>query len=283
MSILLKRIVEQQGADNQFYDIGRDFSNFRRTIDGSFDQIKQRFEQVIGSKLNGKRIRARASRGYKQYVKDYEFDVAKITLDDYYDNYVVVAHDNTTPKPKEYFLKPGFKIQILGAASGQPTQDSEKKEQPQQPEVPKVQPQGHAQGVPQASLAAGGVKESSKPKDVSMGHYDAYPIDTIAEDIKGWLSSILDKPDAMRDFIKGLGWLKEVGRGKSIALFDLVLPLKGVKVELNSEVLKKLLQSADKHGSTIDTTYCLVKAVPDEAKEEMLVRVKKTMIDKSAL
>ena len=82
------------------------FTNyFRRTIDGTSEQIKHKFEQAIGEKLNGKRVRARASRGYKQYVKDYEFDIVKISLDDYYDNYVVVAHDNTTPKPKEYFLK----------------------------------------------------------------------------------------------------------------------------------------------------------------------------------
>ena len=85
MQISLKRILEQQGME-QFYDLGKDFSNFRRTIDGADEQIKQRFEQAINSKLNGKRIKARASRGYKQYVKDYEFDVVKVTIDDYYDN-----------------------------------------------------------------------------------------------------------------------------------------------------------------------------------------------------
>lgn len=286
MTILLKRIVEQQGADGQFYDLGRDFANFRRTIDGSFDQIKQRFEQVIGTKLNGKRIRARASRGYKQYVKDYEFDVAKITLDDYYDNYVVVAHDNATPKPKEYFLKPGFKIQVLGPASGQPTQDSEKKQKPEASPVSPLNNPDKAQSQPMtpAPVGAPSMKEGAKKdKTVGTGHFDAYPIDTIAQDIKGWLPTILLKPEeAIRDFIVGLGWLKDLGRGKSIALFDLKLPLKGVKVPLNMQNLQKLVHSSDKHG-TIETTYDLVKAVPDEAKEEMLVRVKKTMIDKSAV
>jgi hypothetical protein len=246
-------------------------------------KIKQKFEQVIGTKLNGKRIRARASRGYKQYVKDYEFDVAKITLDDYYDNYVVVAHDNTTPKSKEYFLKPGFKIQILGPASGQPTQDSEKKEKSEPPAQPPVSPKTNpdvAQSQPMAPAGAPAVKEDAK---AGTGHFDAYSIDTIAQDIKGWLPSILLKPEeAIRDFIVGLGWLKELGHGKSIALFDLKLPVKGVKVPLTTQNLQKLVHSADKHG-TIETVYDLVKAEPDEAKEEVLVRVKKTMTDKSAL
>jgi hypothetical protein len=288
MTILLKRIVEQYGAETHLYDIGRDFANFRRTIDGSFDQIKQRFEQIIGSRLSGKRIRARASRGYKQYVKDYEFDVSKVTLDDYYDNYVVVAHDNSSPKPKEYFLKPGFKIQVLGSASGQPNQ-GEKKEDPnissEQPVSPKVDPDG-AQAQPMSSSAVNepGVREASSSKSVGTGHFDAYPIDTIEQDIKGWLSNILIKPEeSIRDFIKGLGWLKSISHGKSIALFDLKLPIKGVKVPLNAQTLQKLLSSADKHGSTIDTTYQLVKAEEDEQKEEMSVRVKKTMIDKSAI
>jgi hypothetical protein len=282
--ISLKRIVEQQGADSQFYDLGRDFANFRRTIDGSFDQTKQKFEQVIGSRLNGKRIRARASRGYKQYVKDYEFDVSKITLDDYYDNYVVVAHDNSTPKPKEYFLKPGFKIQVLGPASGQPTQGGKPEKQQVSPEnnPDKAQSQPMAPAAPTSAVPP--VKEAAKEdKTAGTGHFDAYPIDTISQDIKGWLPTILRKPgEAVRDFIVGLGWLKDLGRGRSVALFDLKLPLKGVKVPLSTQNLQKLLHSADRHG-TIETTYELVKAVPDEVKEEMLVRVKKTMIDKSAI
>lgn len=282
--ISLKRIVEQQGSDGQFYDIGRDFANFRRTIDGNFDQIKQRFEQQIGAKLNGKRVRARASRGYKQYVKDYEFDISKITLDDYYDNYVVVAHDNSTPKAKEYFLKPGFKIQILGAASGQPSTGGEKKEPVQEPaEIPKVDPT-KAQSQTMSPAPVGTDVPVKEADNSGTDHYDAYPIDTIAQDIKGWLPTILLKPEeAIRDFVVGLGWLKNAGRGKSVALFDLKLPIKGVKIPLNVENLQKLIQSANKHESTIDTTFELVKATKNEPREEVLVRIKKTMIDKSAI
>jgi hypothetical protein len=280
--ISLKRIVEQQEAGGQFYDLGKDFANFRRAIDGTSDQIKQRFEQAIGASLNGKRIRARASRGYKQYVKDYEFDVSKITLDDYYDNYVVVAHDNTTPKPREYFLKPGFKIQVLGPASGQPSQGVE--QQKEKAPAPAASP-APAQPV-QAAGAQQPVKEDSSPAELSpkgTGHFDAYSIDTIEDDIKGWLPRILLKPEeALRDFVVGLGWLKNLGHGRSVAMFDLKLPIKGVKVPLTHENLSRLLKSVNKTG-TINVTYDLVKADQDEAKEEVIVRVKKTMVDGSAI
>jgi hypothetical protein len=270
--ISLKRIVEQQDS-SQLYDLGLDFSNFRRTIDGSFDQIKQKFEQVIGSKLNGKRVRARASRGYKQYVKDYEFDVTKITLDDYYDNYVVVAHDNTTPKAKEYFLKPGFKIQILGPASGQPAVGSDGKgQQPSPTPTPSAEPTPAAQQmVPVAPKAP--VKESG------TGHFDAYGTDAIAQDVRGWLPKLLKKPDtAMRDFIKGLGWLKNLEHGQSVAMFDLVLPSNTLKVLPTKEVLTQLIQTANKHGA-INTTYEIKSVKPDMKKGEVIVRVKKTMQD----
>jgi len=286
MEILLKRIVEQYGADGQFYDLGRDFANFRRSIDGTFDQIKQRFEQMIGEKLNGKRVRARASRGYKQYVKDYEFDVTRITLDDYYDNYVVVAHDNTTPKAKEYFLKPGFKIQILGPATGQPSQ-GDKKEKAAAPLVTPQENPTAAQAKPIAPVGGSpSVKEdvsSLDDKPIGTGHYDAYPIDTIAQDIRGWLSKILVKPkEAVRDFVVGLGWLKNVSKGKTVAMFDLKLPIKGVKLPLSTDNLTKLLRSANKYGN-FTVEYDLVKATPDMKKEVMIVRVKKTMTDRSAI
>jgi hypothetical protein len=275
--ISLKRIVEQQGT-GQLYDLGLDFANFRRTIDGSSDQIKQRFEQVIGAKLNGKRVRARASRGYKQYVKDYEFDVTKVTLDDYYDNYVVVAHDNTTPKAKEYFLKPGFKIQILGPASGQPSTGGGKGGQPTSP------PSQASPAVPAQSQAMQPVGSPKAPvKESGEGHFDAYPVDAIALDIKKWVPQILRKPDtAVRDFVKGLGWLKNLEHGQSVALFDLVFSTKDIRVKLTRDMLNKLVQSANKTTGVITTTYEVKEVVPNHQTGEFTVRVKKTMTDTSA-
>lgn len=286
----LKRIVEQQGYEGQYYDLGRDFANFRRTIDGAGEEIKKRFEQSIGAKLNGKRVKARASRGYKQYVKDYEFDVVKITLDDYYDNYVVVAHDNTTPKAKEYFLKPGFKIQILGMATGQPSPQKGDKpgdKKPEQPPTPNpVQPGQNpnaAQHQTMAQSPAGNTSSEQpiKERNIGEGLYDAYSIDSISRDVEPWLKTIILKPEtSMRDFIKGLGWLKDLGRGIVVSMFDLKLPSESLSKRITPEDVKNMLVKTSKSGSTMDITYSLVSMEPNDTNDEWKIRIKKTMTNK---
>jgi molybdopterin converting factor small subunit len=282
--ISLSRIVEQQGAEGQYYDIGKDFSNFTRTINGANDQIKQKFEQAIATKLVGKRIKARASRGYKQYVKDYEFDVVKVTLDDYYDNYVVVAHDNTTPKPKEYFLKSGFKIQIIGPATGQPSPQKGDKPGDQKPqEIPNpVQPRENpnlAQQQPMAQAPMGNTPSEQPLKETKgYGYYDAYSIDNITQDIKPWLPSLLIKPETvLRDFIRGLGWQKQLNNETNIAMFDLKIPFNSLKSPINSMEVEKILFEVSK----IDIKYNLVEMEPNETHDEWNVRIRKTMTNKS--
>jgi len=273
--INLKRIIEQQGSE-QLYDLGRDFSNFRRTMDGTSEQIKNKFEQAIGAKLNGKRIRARASRGYKQYVKDYEFDVTNVSIDDYYDNFVIVAKDNATPKPKEYFLKPGFKIQILGPATGQPS--PQKGGKPQEtstasPIQPKENPNA-AQHEPMAQAPAGQTpSETSAVKEGDNDHYDAYSLDDIGKDSKPWLLPLLLKPETIiRDFTKKIGWMKDVGDGKSIAMYDIVIPINALNTKLTPEILRDLLR----RSGTINTNYELVKMEPNETDDEWNIRIKKS-------
>lgn len=265
MNILLKRIIEQQGSNGQYYDLGKDFSNFRRTIDGNNDQIKQRFEQAIGSKLNGKRILARASRGYKQFEKMYEFDVSKITLDDYYDNYVVIAHDNSTSKPKEYFLKPGYNITIIGNATGQPS--------PQKGNIKNKQP--NIQSNPQLQLP---VKEDTKMKvDNDKRHYNAYSIDTISQDINSWLPNLLIKPETiLRDFIKKLGWMKTNKEGKSVAMFDISIPKNVLKKNLTSTFLNAVFDKINAQDSS--TKYELTKMDLNDANDGWEIRIKKTKI-----
>ena len=54
MAILLKTILEDYsgyGVQGQLYDLGKDFSNFHRTIDGADDQITRKFEQSIAGNL----------------------------------------------------------------------------------------------------------------------------------------------------------------------------------------------------------------------------------------
>lgn len=283
--IKLGRIVESYGAEGQFYDIGKDFANFRRMIDGADEQIKGQYEKAIASKLVGKRVRARASRGYKQFVKDYEFDVTKVTLDDYYDNFVVVAYDSSTPKPKEYFLKPGFKVQILGPATGQasPQKGGDPRfEKPDKPNPMPVQPAQNpnaAQSQPMG-LAPATAAKSERPMDEAQtqdGLYDAYGMDEIINDIKGWLPSILIKPEtAPRDFVKGLGWKKNLDGNTSVALFDLKIPGNMVKPNTAQEKVTQMVSEKSDETSRFE----VVKLVPDEAKGEWTIRIKKTTTGK---
>jgi molybdopterin converting factor small subunit len=287
--IKLMRIVESYGAEGQLYDLGQDFAQFRRMIDGADQQIRQQYEKQIASKLVGKRVRARASRGYKQYVKDYEFDVSKITLDDYYDNFVVVAYDNTTPKPKEYFLKPGFKVQIIGPATGQPS--------PQKGGDPRFEKQNRIGSMPTSAtqsdyqaqhqpmgLAPSLPTQTSTPlkedDEKDNGLYDAYGVDQIEQDIKTWMPKLLLKPTSMRDFIRGLGWVKDLGRGTVVAMYDLVLPGNMMRPKVNQETIENLLAQASitpTPGQKMGTRYEIVKLEPDQKKGEWTLRIKKVM------
>jgi hypothetical protein len=283
--ISLRRMVESYNVSGQYYDLGRDFANFRRMIDGADQQIRQQYEKAISEKLVGKRVRARASRGYKQYVKDYEFDIARITLDDYYDNFVVVAYDSTTPKAKEYFLKPGFKVQILGSSTGQPSPQKGNKPGDavsQKPTVPPQQHQTQSDTMPPQSTVQPGSSTNEKPlreaPEKQSGLYDAYPIDQIEKDIKQWLPTILIKPDiAMRDFIRGLGWQRDLGRGTIVALYDLKIPSDYIKPEIKVDHIKELItgQNISQTGSA-SIQYDVSQMKLDDTKDEWQIRIKKT-------
>lgn len=286
MHILLKRIVEQQGVQGQYYDLGVDFSNFRRMLDGADGQIQQRFEQAIGAKLIGKRVRAKASRGYKQFVKNYEFDVTKITIDDYYDNFVVVAYDNTTPKPKEYFLKSGFKVEILGPATGAPSPQKGGPEPTPAP-TPNNPTKGPnmAQHQPMAYAPPGRTpKEEEALKESDAKEHTGYSVEAIEQDIKPWLPTILSKPEtAMRDFIKGLGWIETIGRGKTIAVFELKIPTNTLRIRISPQAVEQILHKISKDASTISTTYKLKKMELNETKDEWRLVIVKHMTDKSVI
>lgn len=273
--ISLRRIVEQQDVSGQYYDFGKDFALFRRSIDGSFEQIKEKFEQSIGSKLIGKRVRARASRGYKQYVKDYEFDVTKITIDDYYDNYVVVAYDNATPNPKEYFLKPGFKVTILGPATGQPSPQKGGKSRPE--ETPKAEDGQPSANLPQSQSQKMQLALPGKPvkEDAMAGDFvDRYSGETIVHEDIPWLKQLLKKPDTIDDFIPRTdGWMKRDKHGRKVAVFGLKIPTGELKTRINPTIIKYILDNRSKNGSS----YELKKMDYDRMSGEWSIQIKKTI------
>jgi len=269
--IPLKCIVEYAILQGQSYDLGRDFGNFQQAVDGTTEQVKQKFEAAINAQLKGKRVRARSSRGYKQYEKDYEFDVSDMSIDDYYDNFVVVAHDRSQRKPREYFLKPRAKIQIVGLASGIPSPKTTPRE-PQgknpvviaTPEVPKTT---------RKTAMAGAMKEEN------TNRYDAYSIESIVDDIKPWAAKLMKDPRlGAREFVKALGWMRELSDGMStVAVYDLLIPEDHLKLKLTDVLMKRVLQSVSRPQGNIQVGYELAKFEP--VKGAYKVRIKKTIRD----
>lgn len=111
--------AEQSPSSNtaeqgNFYDWTRDFDTFKTTVNTATEQAKTRFEKSLGMKVLNKSVLVRASKGYKQPVKDYTLNrVSAVNINDYYEDWVVVLKNESN---KEYFLTPGYKIKVLGTA-----------------------------------------------------------------------------------------------------------------------------------------------------------------------
>ena len=254
----LKRILEQQEA-SQFYDLGKDFSSFTQTMDTTTEDVKNRFEQAIATKLKGKKIRARASRGYKQFEKDYEIDVVSVSLDDYYDNYVIVVKGNNG---KEYFLKPGFKVQIIGTAEApkaeQPPQQPAPPQAPQPPaQPPAATPPAEPEQPPQQ------VKETDTTDDFSkVGGTEIvrkYPAASIEIDLQKWLPKLLMNTGAnLKQFIPQDGVSRTKGR-KTVISYGVTIPIDELPGLSADQIKHELSQASQTFSSNIETLYTLDK------------------------
>lgn len=142
--IKLSHIVEQLGNES-FYDWTRDFDAFKNTINATTESAKKRFEKSLSSKVLNKQVMVRASKGYKQPVKDYTIDrVTAVTINDFYDDWVVVLKNEFN---KEFFLTSGYKIKVMGASVAQEPGATQTPEQPQtkpQTQPPPAQPQAQS-------------------------------------------------------------------------------------------------------------------------------------------
>ena len=251
--ISLKHILEYASLQGQMYDLGPDFVQFQRTVDGTTEQMRKRFEDSINAKLKGKRIRARAARQYHNFEKDYEFDVSRISVEDYYDNFVVVAHDEASKKPKEYFLRPGTKIQVVGLASGHPMPTSQPNEP--SPQIPKVNASPEEVGPTDRKNVP--MREESKP-------YDAYDLESIIEDIKPWAKRLMKDPRiGERSFVKGLGWSKKLPDGRQKAVYNLVLPKENIKFELSEKQMASILKSTGRTKENVQSQFSLAGFKPE--------------------
>ena len=106
----------------QSYDIQPDFSDFDSKLKNSTEQLKTDLQKKIQDSILDKKIVVRASKGYKQPEADYTINVTGVQIDYYYDRYVIViiGREESKQKTAKFFVKPGFKIKILGKADVKP-------------------------------------------------------------------------------------------------------------------------------------------------------------------
>lgn len=106
----------------QSYDIQPDFTDFDQKLKGSTEQLKTDLQRKIQDAILDKKIVVRASKGYKQPEADYTINVTGVNIDYYYDRYVIVilGREESKQKVAKFFIKPGFKIKILGKADVKP-------------------------------------------------------------------------------------------------------------------------------------------------------------------
>lgn len=117
----------QPPRSGQEYNVGFDFTNFERTIAAFTENAKNQFQQKLMNLVGNKQVFLRGSKGYGQPIKDYTINVKGVSIDFYYERYVVVFKDEDD---KEYFLETGYRIKILGQAQIVPKAPRKKKKEP---------------------------------------------------------------------------------------------------------------------------------------------------------
>lgn len=128
---------QPQGSE---FNVGVDFTNFERTIAAYTENAKNQFQTKLLNLVGNKKVFLRGSKGYGQPIKDYTINVKSVSIDFYYERYVVVFKDEND---KEYFLEPGYKIKILGNA--QMSVKKPKKKKQYQAQTPVSPPQAPSQ------------------------------------------------------------------------------------------------------------------------------------------
>jgi len=152
-------------AEGFAYDVGTEKNSFEASVASATEAAKKKFEESMKQKVVGQKVKCRASRGQPgQPEKDYVIEkVSAASIDWYWKQYVVVFKDE---KNKEYFLKPGFKVEVLTAAQPgqQPTNQTpaEPKTPAAAPQAPKAPAAPKANAPTQVTPQAAGMKNATK-------------------------------------------------------------------------------------------------------------------------
>jgi hypothetical protein len=128
---------QQSDTSSDTYNLKFDIDDFENKISQSSEKLKNDFKDKILSKIGNKKIQIRASKGYGQPEKDFIVNVDTVSIDFYYEKYVVVIKGREPNKQKEgeYFIKPPYVIKLLGAASAQKSKTPSPKPSPVVPDV----------------------------------------------------------------------------------------------------------------------------------------------------
>ena len=140
----------QQGQeDPNLYDAKFDLTDFETRVSQSTLQNKTSFQNKIMSKIGNKQVQLRASKGYGQPEKDYIVNVSGVSIDFYYEKYVIVVKGREQGKQKEseYFVKAPYQIKILGNAVVTPSAKKKQQQSPATPVVPVVPTNTATKGV----------------------------------------------------------------------------------------------------------------------------------------
>ena len=140
----------QQGQeDPNLYDAKSDLSDFETRVSQSTLQNKGTFQNKIMSKIGNKQVQLRASKGYGQPEKDYIVNVSGVSIDFYYEKYVIVVKGREQGKQKEseYFVKAPDQIKILGNAVVTPSAKKKQQQSPATPVAPVVPTNTATKGV----------------------------------------------------------------------------------------------------------------------------------------
>jgi len=113
-----KQEPKQQLGGN-IYNLRFDFEEFQKKLSQATETVKNEFKEKILTQVVNQKIQFRASKGYGQPEKDYTVNVDDVSIDFYYENYVVVIKGREPNKQKqsEYFIKYPYIIKKLGFAT----------------------------------------------------------------------------------------------------------------------------------------------------------------------
>lgn len=137
--------AQPQDPQSNEYSPAFDFNDFENKLAQATETAKNNFQEKLLQKVGGKKVLVRASKGYGQPKKDYTINVSAVSIDYYYERYVIIFKDE---KEKEYFLDTGMKIKILGAAEvKQPKNKAVALAKPTPTPAPEPAPNVSTQGI----------------------------------------------------------------------------------------------------------------------------------------